>query len=192
MRARWTSSFPGGGYAHVPGIRNVLPVTTPVAGSEWTFTLPGGYYWRLLTGQATLITSGTVANRFPGIQLNDSNVNLFTLEAQAAVVAGSAVTVTYVGGALVAPSVVNTPDLLIGAPAGWLEQGYIIRSITPGLQAGDAYAAINLWWECLDFGVYGEPERIHHRTFAELESTVEPGGATIGTVREHYPAGERG
>ena len=192
MSGPYTATFPGGGYDHIPGVRNVINVTNPGAGNEWSILLGQGYYWRLLCGQATLTTSAVVANRFPGIQLFDSNVNLFTLEVQAAVVASTTVTVTYVGGVVATPTVVNTPDFLIGGPAMWIEPGYTLRSVTPGKDPGDAYTAINLWFEQLDPGPMGEPMRVHHRTWEQEHDYLEKLGQAVGQIDEHAPTGQRG
>ena len=53
--------------------------TDPAAGVEISETVPTGVRWRLLSFAATFVTDGTVANRFPRLQIDDgANVILAT------------------------------------------------------------------------------------------------------------------
>src|SRR5215471_958286 len=149
------STFPGGAADSITGERRIINVAAPGAGNEWSLTFGAGFFWRLLCGQSTFTASAAVANRFPGIQISDGNVNLATIDTQAAIVATTVATVTYVPTYATIETAASAPNVVVGVPPIWFEAGFIIRSSTVGRDVGDTYTLINLWFEALDYGAYG-------------------------------------
>ena len=192
MDAGCSITFPGAGYSQIPGVRQVVNIANPGAGNNWSFTIPGGYYGRLIAGQATFTTSAVVANRVTGIQINDGNVNLWSVLEPNAITANSTVFMSYTGQPITA-QVAGVPAFVaIGIPVAWLEQGYILRSLSQNIDPGDTYTAINLWFEFFDYGYYGQPERVHTPTRDEHERFIEHERRTYGQLPEHAPTGPRG
>lgn len=160
-------TIPTGSYGQVVGILQTLKVTTPAAGAEWTFTLPGGYYYRLLGGSALFTTSAAVANRTVGIQMTDG-VNLLASGIVAvAFTASLAVQVTYAPSGAGGGILGTKPAVNIGPPNLWLQGNWVVQSITSNIDVADAYTKVLLLFECLDFGGLGIPELAHEPTVAE-------------------------
>lgn len=88
------------GYA--VGWQEPLYLAKPAAGAGWAHQVDGRYSERLVSASFALATSAAVGNRFPQLQLLDTN--------------GVAVLAVPVGDS-VAPSSNLNPALMIGAPA---------------------------------------------------------------------------
>jgi hypothetical protein len=46
-------------------------IANPAAGADWTFKAPGGFYWRITSIVARLVTSAAVANRVLTLRAGD-------------------------------------------------------------------------------------------------------------------------
>src|SRR5882724_249907 len=116
----------------------------PAAGAQWAHKADGRFLTRLLAVTFTLVTSAVVANRFPAVNLTDSN--------------GKLVTSAPAGGTVVASSTLNV-FLTTGAPAyafgaaggtfGFLPDilvppDYSWSSVVSGMDAGDQLSAVVL------------------------------------------------
>lgn len=168
-------TIPTGSIGEVIGIQNVVAVASPIAGSEWTYTFPGGFYYRLLSGTAQFVTSATVANRGGGVKITTSDGVVFQGSAVAAVPASSTAIYSYnainfTGGFLTAKGAVCVPS-----PTYWLQGNWVISSTTANIDAADQYSKVVLLFEQFDFGALGQPMVSHLPTQNEIEQ-VYPGG----------------
>lgn len=126
------------------GWQQPLYVPQPAAGAQWKHTVDGRYFERLIAVAATLTTSAVVGNRFPLLQLTDSNgVVVVTVPMGSTVPATTAITpsLTKGGPAYAFGTAFNAPgflpDFLI--PAGWSWQSAVL-----GGDVGDAWTGIVL------------------------------------------------
>lgn len=126
------------------GFISTYAVGNPAAGSDLSFTAHSPGRVRLATFTAKLVTSATVANRFPSFQVIDSSTDvLFTVQDTVAVPASTTVTYSLApGGTNVrgggAPIFVTMPlpSPFIGVPT------LSVKSVTQGIAAGDQWSAI--------------------------------------------------
>jgi len=148
MGCAQTSSSPGSSLAFPnPPTLVAVTVAAPFAGADWAYTIPAGVWARLLTGFCTLATSSTVANRLPGLQLQNATPAVIGKGiTNTAITANLTPAITYAraaGWTLAG----GTVGVNLSMPALILPPGYTIGSITPLLQAGDQYSAIQLLFE---------------------------------------------
>lgn len=130
--------------SYAVGWQEPVYLPDPVVGAEWSYTVDGRYYERLITAHIVFTASATVADRYPQMQLTDAN--------------GVAVTSAPVGSGTAASDVL-TADLTLNAPAFSLAQsggswgyfpdllippGWTWQSVTYGIDAGDQYSGIVL------------------------------------------------
>jgi hypothetical protein len=157
---------PTPGIGAFAGVNRRLDVPAPAAGAEWSLTLPGGSWWRLLLGRATLVTDATVTTRVPGLQLLDPDAQVYETLSQTGVTATNTAAAVYASGA----GAVNIGQGSAEAPVSWpdvvMPAGWVLRSRTLNLQAADQYSAIRLWFAEIDLG---------------------PGGAILGRPDEYLP-----
>jgi hypothetical protein len=166
-------TFPSLGFSTAVGIQNVQKVTTPAAGAEWTFTLPGGYYYRVLSGTATFTTSAAVANRSCGVQVTDG-ANVIWAAANSTAIAASLTSRPAYTYASITNNVGGAKGALnVMVPAYWLPPGYVISSQTTNMDVADTYTAVVLFLEQFDFGRYGQPMVAHPPTIDEFEAITQ-------------------
>ncbi len=123
------------------------------AGSEYTYTVPSGQYQRLLSWFITATTSSTVANRFFGYRLLDEHGNvIYMMRSAAAVTATSTMNMSISSKApqFVSSNAAQAQSLHL--PDMWLWPGCQLVTSTsngtaPGLQSGDQYTAMSLFFE---------------------------------------------
>lgn len=60
-------------------------IPNPVAGADWTFKAPGGFYWRITSVVARLVTSAAVANRVVTLRASDQTNTWYAQETPLAV-----------------------------------------------------------------------------------------------------------
>lgn len=143
--------FPGGRVISGPegiGAPYVQTVANPAAGADWIFTVPVGQRIRIISLQAQLVTSATVANRNTQIGLFSSGgINvMFAGAANASIPAST--TAQVVGANMGSPSTVITTTVYCQLPASvTLGGGFRIQTSTVGLQAGDQWSNIALLLE---------------------------------------------
>jgi hypothetical protein len=136
------NGWPGLGAKEIsdgPGVIRTIAGTFPAVGSELQETVPSGRRWTLLALQITLLTSATVANRFPGFQLDDGSSPYFYCQTNVAQPAGQNFTYQISPGGPFYNNaafgfILPFPNLLP------LKVGYHIRTVTQNLQAGDQYS----------------------------------------------------
>lgn len=157
---------PAAGYGQFAGVNRRIDVPAPAAGAEWSLTLPGGSWWRLLLGRSRLVTAVAVANRDPGIELLDPDNQVWAAVTSTVIAASLTTTVSYASGSGAATAGVAGALVAVPMTDAFLPPGYVLRSFTPSLQAADQYDQVRLWMQELDLG---------------------PLGATLGRPDEYLP-----
>jgi hypothetical protein len=130
---------------------NRVSVANPAAGADWTYTLPTGYYYRLLAGSMTFTTSATVANRLVMPEIRDAGgAVLWRGMSQGAIAASSSGrhswTQVGVPHAIQATGSAQT----VALPDFWIPGGYVLRPLTLAIDAADQYSTIELLFERTD------------------------------------------
>ena len=128
------------------GARRSVLGTDPAAGIEISEVVPTNAQWALKTLTFALATDATVANRSPIIVIDDGTNILWAKRIANNQTASQ--TITYYGmvSSLVG-EVVTLPDISFALPPIRLSQGFHIRTVTTGLQAGDDYGPPRLYVE---------------------------------------------
>jgi hypothetical protein len=126
-----------GALGYQVGWQEPVYIPNPAAGAGWSHPVDGRYYQRLIAAQFTLTTDAVVGNRFPQLQLTDSNGKLVTAVPAGNFVAASTVVVVSLtlGGPAYATGAAGAafgfiPDFLI--PPGW-----VWSLVTSGIDPGD-------------------------------------------------------
>jgi hypothetical protein len=134
-----------------PAILQRLTIAQPRAGSDWSYTIPSGTWQRLLTAAGTLTTSSVTANRYAGLRILDSRgTRIGEMQETSAVTASVVQKVTYSRSINWNQGGTAGDDLrtvAVTIPALILLPGYQIQSVTPNLQSGDRYSAIQVLCE---------------------------------------------
>lgn len=139
-----TARLMTGALAHQVGWQEPVYLPQPAAGAQWSFKVDGRYFTRVLAIRYLFATSAVVANRFPEVQLVDSNGASITSVPGGSTVAASNFLTAYL--TLEAPGFAGgssgdtfgfLPDLLI--PPDW-----IWKSSVFGMDAGDQFSQIIL------------------------------------------------
>lgn len=113
----------------------------PAAGADWASAQ--GATRQLISVFAQLVTSATVANRLPALQVVDAAAHV-VLKLPAAAVQAAGATETYVWGVSLPFSSANNQNLT-PLPGGLVvANGWSIQTVTAALQAGDQWSAIVL------------------------------------------------
>lgn len=155
--------------AHAVYVDQLVP--NPPAGKDWSFTVPGGFWFRLRAGTATLKISSQAGERGkPEWQVKDGagNVRARGMPLSEIIIAPRTYTIFYdpsynIGnneGIFTRP--VHVPDIWI--PPGW-SVGSFTFDQTNGLQSEDQYSGIRLWAQMpLDTAHEAMPERHEHES----------------------------
>lgn len=133
----------GGASGSAYSTPNSVGVSNPAAGADWTYTVPAGATYRLVSAFATLATSASVANRVPELIIDDGTHSLSGSLMASPQTAGVTDTYTWGSGlplsaALSAANTAPLPQSLTLA-AGWR-----VRTSTSGIQAADQWSTIRL------------------------------------------------
>lgn len=130
--------------AYAVGWQDVVYLPAPAVGADWAYTVDGRYWERLLAAFFTFTTDAVVANRSIRVQLGDHNgTAICRVPGSTTMVASTSIATSLAVGI---PQLVNTnsgsgygaiPDVL--APSGWTW-----KSITGGIDPGDAYGPVTL------------------------------------------------
>jgi len=147
---RIVDSGPGGG----EGFITTVTGANPAAGAEASDAVPTNAVWRLLSYSIVLVTDATVANRFARLMIDDgATTNRRWLGSAVTTAQTAALTYAHLfqrgyGGMNTDQGTQEDPaGTVFGIVAGTLPdldpllEGYRLRTVTTGLQAGDNYAA---------------------------------------------------
>ncbi len=123
-----------------PGLISTVTGTNPVAGAEFTMTVPTGARWRLVSVYGYLTTNATVANRTVHLIVDNGSTSVCYVAAQTAQTASQDIEYTF-GATL--PSVATTAAASVNPLPEQLHlvAAYRIRTFTTNLQAGDDWGA---------------------------------------------------
>lgn len=121
----------------------ILIVTTrddPAAGAEFSVTVPGSAVWRVIAIAWSFVTDATVATRFPRLEVTDGE-SVFTRMIMVGDQTASLVIPRFAGHGLERADGAGG-----GVTSGLLNPlimlpGWVIRSVTSNMVAGDNYAA---------------------------------------------------
>lgn len=125
----------------------IITVTTPSAGADFSHTIPDGYTYEVRAMSFQLVASATVANRQTGTIITDSaDVELCRMNTTGATTANQTVQNS------VNPGYTGTGNSLGGVGHVWgmplrdvrLLPGWKIKSAVTNLQAGDQISVIRL------------------------------------------------
>lgn len=147
-----TPSVKGGGFV---GVQKRLTIPAPAAGADFSFTFPGGAWWRLLTLRLTLLTSAVVASRAVRWQMLDGAA-VFD-EVPSGSTQAASITSIYALGLnrtnLVSSAVPNYVGVALNDIV--IPGGYILRAQTINLDVGDQWSVAEGIAEEMDLGPFG-------------------------------------
>lgn len=128
----------------IGNITTLLPAN-PVAGSNFTYTLPDNHVYKIVCITFRLVTDATVANRHIGVVFVDGAIHTLQLVTGANVIAST--TVTVAGWQGLADKETQVSNVLtFGLPTDlYLEPGTVINSNIKQLQATDQVSQIQIY-----------------------------------------------
>lgn len=127
----------------LPGVKQAIAIPEPPAGSEWSLTVPGGEQWMPLSLHYVLTTSAAVGNRYPGVAVYCAGLEVYRAICVTAIAAGDVIDYTAVAGSGIVNGGTTAGIGMVQFPFVYLNAGDSLSSLTPGLQAGDQYSAVN-------------------------------------------------
>jgi len=131
----------------LPPLRQVS-LATPAANTEFTQSVPGLETWRLVCLQVLLTTDANAANRIFRLNLVDENGNI-VFHGQANLSQPASTATVYQCAAIGADSanLLSTFHSMLIPFKFQMPAGYLVRSDTLNMQAGDQYSGIHLLFE---------------------------------------------
>ena len=126
----------------MPDAQKVIQAPAPAAGADWTVTPSDTDRVRIDTVTAVLVTSATVANRLPALQIVDQNgLIVWAADLQAPQAASETVRYSWARGSGVSAStaVTTTRSLSGPLPFTWLEPGDSLQVVTGAIAAADQW-----------------------------------------------------
>jgi len=129
-----------------------IVIAAPGAGTDWIYTVPGGTQLRIHTLHATFASAVAVASRHVRILFEDDAANIIGVYG-----AGASQTASTTYGYTGARGLVIQVDVAVPIQAQFplptmdLKAGWVIASMTSGIQAADAWTAITLGVEQMIF-----------------------------------------
>jgi hypothetical protein len=140
------TGFPGGrivASTEGPGRMRSVAVSAPLAGADWTITVPGTAHWRLVSASAIFAAAVAVANRIPMILIDDGANEVYEGPPNQVIVSG--VNTTWAASTTVTGLAPNIPNVVVPIPAGLLlPPGFRISSETDNIQGADQWSQIFL------------------------------------------------
>lgn len=124
------------------GLIRTIAIPRPVAGAEWSVTVPAGATWRLITAEYRFVTSAVAGTRASRLAVTDQDGNLVAIMPPALTQAAT-ITVNYIFdtsyGATTQIAAANSGAPVTDQP---LKSGYTLGSSTANFDAGDQYSII--------------------------------------------------
>lgn len=118
--------------------RRTVAGTQPAAGTDWSLTVPAGSLYALVSVYAELVTSATVADRAPRLQLSTGDQVYLDIVPQAAQAAS--LTYRYQWGRHIGTYALGAGQV-IGIPEIVLEPGSTVAVVTDNLDGTDQWSA---------------------------------------------------
>jgi hypothetical protein len=143
-------------FSHGVGYQDFIPLTTPAAGANLSFTVAGDRFIRILGARATITTSATVANRFVSLDFINARAQTWMRNAAGLVVTASTTNQAFewIGQRTDAQWAANTPVLLPVYPI-FLYPGMVVQITLDSIQAADQISLASLTVERFDTGDVG-------------------------------------
>lgn len=165
---RAVSTIPTDVSGTFPGVREIVAIPNPAAGADWSYTIPGAYWRRVVCGTAKFTASAAVAARNPVLNVTYEGTLVSSQPQANNPAAGQAWLLNIVTlFDTVFASATSFRDCL-ALPDKWWEPGTTISTTTTNIQAGDQWSAIFILFDCWDYGPRGEPLGQHDATPAEM------------------------
>jgi len=151
-----------------------VAIAQPAAGAEWTITVPGYAYWRVLSIAAQLTASAVAASRSPRINVASSEGIFLTCSSPSNQTANQIVTYCVANFGLNA--ILNNNRVVLGMPLDrlWLQPGWTIKSQTTQIDAGDQWANIIAYVEEREIQGAGAEYTREQLELQRLAATLEP------------------
>jgi len=127
--------FPGHGHPIL------ITAPTPAAGADWTLTPPPGSVWRILWGQAKLVTSAVAATRQVLLQLSTGGLVVAQMASPNTQITGLTYTYQFAPGAT-QPTLASTFPVLSLPARVIVDPRWALGSSTIAKDAGDQWSAI--------------------------------------------------
>jgi hypothetical protein len=126
-----------------PGGGRLMTVTgsNPAAGAECSDTVPNGQIWKIQTIRLNLVTTAVVANRFVHLVINDGTNDIADFFTTVAQVISTNYFYTLSRVATNSEGVQDNDIAMIFQSDIIVPEGFIIKTITTGLDGGDNFAA---------------------------------------------------
>lgn len=131
---------------HLDAPQQVVSVSNPAAGADFSYTVPTGSRWKLISASYTLTTDANVANRLARIRVKRGTPVILMAAASAVQAAGAAATNYFQLGAVV-NVVASTSQIQVLSQYPTLVAGDVIDSFLLNKQAGDQISAVTLVFE---------------------------------------------
>lgn len=127
------------------GYPEVLSFSSPAAGASFTTDVPAGFAWRVWGGSYRLVTSATVANRTPQMQLKRGSIPIYATGTGFNITASLNIQVVFFEQAMHATAgIYFTQWMPIGIRAVWLPATTTVSLAVFGIQAGDQVSEVTL------------------------------------------------
>lgn len=123
--------------------QQVVTVSNPAAGSNWSYTVPVGSVWALEAVNYAISTSGTVSNRLPRVRVV-RGANTIYVAVGAAVTAASSSATNFWAKGSVSSTTTTTSQTMPIMDCPTLIAGDVIDSHCLNLAAGDTLTSITL------------------------------------------------
>lgn len=165
-------TFAGEGVDALHGQRRDRFLTSPAAGADFAFTLPGGYLYRLIMLSWTVTTSAQAGTRRMGVVIRDGDGNArFVIRSQATITVAGVETVS-VAPTVATMTVATGFSTVLTFPDVHLDAGWSIGSLTEAIQTEDQIAAVRIFLEELADTYPGHAPGKQSHPHVELELEV--------------------
>lgn len=123
-----------------------VPISKLAAGTDFTFTVPVGINWNIVSVIATFTASAAAANRIINLQVKDQNGTLVYSYPMPTLTASQSQTLLLSEDVVSVPgSFTNGGTSLVPIPSTWLPSSWTLGVSTTNKDAADAWTAIGCW-----------------------------------------------
>lgn len=144
----------------------VIRVPNPAAGAQFSVTVPGDQAWRVLSVAALLTTSAVAGNRSCALLADDQQSVYLAADADVAITANLAVTVSWALGLITSTSVATGGVASAGLSDLVLPPGHRLRSAVTAFDVADQWSSIAIAVESLQTLPFGTRQEVEAETLA--------------------------
>lgn len=127
-----------------------IPVAAPAAGADVTYTVPGGFAYQFVSLVGTLTSSAAAASRVVLFIVNDGTADVWGMAPANSLAASLAYRYWMQYSASDYALTPQWTDARMSGPVPLLLPGYVIKTSTTNLQAGDQWSAFQLYVEVVE------------------------------------------